>query len=208
MRIFMVVLSLLFIISAIGCGESGANHNLKGAEFLKRHEYQRAIDEFSQAIRKDKNYPFPYNNRGLAYLELNKYDKALADFNMAIGLNPLWAEAYYNRGNAYAQMQQYEKSVEDYSVANTLYKRYYHLSLHNSAMSYSNMGEYEKAVEDFTLAILIDSSDYNSYLQRGIAYAKMGLNDQAKNDFRKILEESKEPGFVNAATKEMMALKP
>ena len=61
----------------IGSGEL-APKDLAGAYFKRGvayhslKQYDRAIDDYSQAIRLDPNYAFAYNNRGNAYDDLKQ----------------------------------------------------------------------------------------------------------------------------------------
>ena len=69
-----------------------------------KKEYDKAIADYTEAIRLDPKYARAYNNRGDAWYGKKEYDKAIADYTEAIRLDPEIAEAYNNRGNAwYAQ---------------------------------------------------------------------------------------------------------
>jgi tetratricopeptide (TPR) repeat protein len=61
----------------------------------------RAISDYSQAIRLDPNYGVAYSNRGKAYYLKHDYDRAISDFDKAIQLDLKSAVGYYNRGSAY-----------------------------------------------------------------------------------------------------------
>jgi len=60
----------------------------RGVEYRKIGQYDRAIADYSEAIRLDPNYAKAFNNRGDAYRDKGEYDRATADYNQAIGLNP------------------------------------------------------------------------------------------------------------------------
>src|SRR5262249_21929950 len=63
------------------------------------HDYDRAIADYSEAIRLNPQYALAFDNRGNAYWNKADYDRALSDYNEAIRLDPKYASAYYNRGN-------------------------------------------------------------------------------------------------------------
>jgi tetratricopeptide (TPR) repeat protein len=63
-------------------------------------EYDRAIADFTEAIRLDPKLATAYSNRGLAYEKKGGYDRAIADFNQAIRLNPNDALSLCRRGKA------------------------------------------------------------------------------------------------------------
>ena len=50
-------------------------------------KYQRAIEDYDQAIRLDPNNALAYNNRGVAYRSLGKYAEADADKAKACSLD-------------------------------------------------------------------------------------------------------------------------
>ena len=64
-------------------------------------EYNKAIADYTEAIRLDPKYKQAYTNRGVSYAKKGEYDKAIADFTEAIRLNPTQPMSYMNRANAY-----------------------------------------------------------------------------------------------------------
>jgi tetratricopeptide (TPR) repeat protein len=78
-------------------------------------QYQRAIEDYNEAIRLKPDYANAYLNRGRTYANLNQYQRAIQDYDEAIRLKPDYADAYCNRGIAYANLNQYQRVIEDYS---------------------------------------------------------------------------------------------
>jgi tetratricopeptide (TPR) repeat protein len=74
----------------------------------EKGNYDRAISDYTEAIRLKPNYAKAYYNRGNAYREKGDYDRAISDYNEAIRLNPKDANAYHSRGVAY-----YHKGEEE-----------------------------------------------------------------------------------------------
>jgi putative serine protease PepD len=68
-------------------------HFDSGMAFLERQEYDKAINDFTEAIRLDPNVAIIYFNRGNAYYDRGNLDKASNDYNEAIRLNPNFARA-------------------------------------------------------------------------------------------------------------------
>ena len=62
--------------------------------------YDRAIKEFSEAIRLTPRDPVPFYNRGNTYWNKGDNVRAIADYDEAIRLDPKHAFAYTNRGTA------------------------------------------------------------------------------------------------------------
>jgi tetratricopeptide (TPR) repeat protein len=77
-------------------------------------DYNRAIADFTQAIRIDPNYALAYSNRGSAYLQKGDYDIAIADCTQAIRLFPdFFIPPYINRGFAYMFEGNYRQAHAD-----------------------------------------------------------------------------------------------
>jgi tetratricopeptide (TPR) repeat protein len=69
-----------------------------GLAYAAKGDFERAVSNFSEAIRLDRKFASAYYNRALAYQMRNDYDRAIADYNEAIRLNPKYAAAYQGRG--------------------------------------------------------------------------------------------------------------
>jgi protein O-mannosyl-transferase len=80
--------------------------------YLGIGDYEKAIDDLSQAIRLYPRQADYYNNRGLAYLSIDKNEAALADFRTAIRLNPRHGFAWANMGKAFLFTKCPEKALK------------------------------------------------------------------------------------------------
>ena len=105
-----VLLVMGFVLVVLNsCGSSpGANqrntaaqaeaHYNQGNAHYEKMDYDKAIMEYTEAIRLRPDYAEAYNGLGLAHKEKGDYDKAITDYTEAIRIRPDYAEAYYNRG--------------------------------------------------------------------------------------------------------------
>jgi tetratricopeptide (TPR) repeat protein len=92
----------------------------RGVAFLDGKDYDRAIADFTDAVRHNPKYAAAYYNRGFAYLENKDYDRAIADYDRVIALNPKLASAYRNRGNAYRAKGELDRATADFDQAHAL----------------------------------------------------------------------------------------
>ena len=72
----------------------------RGVAYGNKGDYDRAIADFTEAIRVDPKLATAFSNRGLAYEKKGSYDRAIADYNEAIRLNPIDATSFCRRGRA------------------------------------------------------------------------------------------------------------
>jgi len=112
--IFMAAVS---VVTAQGTG----NTNNAALAAFKRGEaarnYNKAIAEYSEAIRLNPDYAAAYHGRGVAYAEKRDYERAIADFTQAIRLSPNpGAKVYYNRGLVYANKRDYARAISDFET--------------------------------------------------------------------------------------------
>ncbi|MEW5725565.1 MAG: tetratricopeptide repeat protein [Thermodesulfobacteriota bacterium] len=69
---------------------------LRGEVYKDKGDYQRAIADFTRAIKIRADYAQAFYFRGLTYEKLGSYPEALADVGVAVKLNPD-KELYRNR---------------------------------------------------------------------------------------------------------------
>src|SRR6185295_14536511 len=73
----------------------------RGNALDDKGEFERAIADYSQAVRLDPKYTRAFSNRGRLYLNKGNYDSAIADFSRTVKLDPKHADAFNNRGRSY-----------------------------------------------------------------------------------------------------------
>jgi tetratricopeptide (TPR) repeat protein len=112
----------------------------------------KAILEFTEAIRIrpfDGNY---YLNRGGKYSKLKNHKKAVEDFSNAINYGSddfkKITLIFHLRGNEYTELKDYEKAIVDFSKS-ILIRPDYIKSLLMRGNAYLGTGEKDKAKADF-----------------------------------------------------------
>jgi tetratricopeptide (TPR) repeat protein len=62
--------------------------NNRGIAYRLKGEYDRAVQDYNQAIKLNAKFAAAFNNRGVAYDNKGDYDRAIADYDQAIKLKP------------------------------------------------------------------------------------------------------------------------
>ena len=92
----------------------------RGLVYLARKDSEKAIADFSDAIRIDPYHAAVYELRGCVYGGLGEYDKAIADFTEVIRIKPDHAKAHFNRATAYEELGDADKAAADFAKAKKL----------------------------------------------------------------------------------------
>ena len=152
---------LLALLSMLGCSSREERSDAafdRGYAAMERKDYDKAIAEFTEAIRLDPQYDAAYHNRGHVYAERKDYAKAIADFNEAIRLNPqdpttntslAWIlatcpNAELRNGKRAVRLATRACELTDWEDAN---------DLENLAAAYAECGQFDEAVKWQTKAV-------------------------------------------------------
>jgi tetratricopeptide (TPR) repeat protein len=87
-------------------------------------DYDRAIADYTEAIRRDPEQARAYCRRGGAYRMQGDYDRAIADASQAIRLAPKHPRAYCIQGHACYMKGDYDRAIADASMAMRLDPKY------------------------------------------------------------------------------------
>jgi tetratricopeptide (TPR) repeat protein len=157
-------------------------YNSRGILWKRKGEYDRAIADYTAAIRINPKYSSAYTNRGVAYVEKHDYDRALADYNIAIRLDPKDAVAHNNRGVAWKNKGEYDLAIADYNTAIKLDKNYVS-AYSNRGVALYRKGDNDRALVEYNTALRLAPDDADVYNNRGISFDEKGDFDRAIADY-------------------------
>jgi tetratricopeptide (TPR) repeat protein len=190
----------IFLACATSYNKLAKDYYEQGQIFYERMEYDRSIDNFTQALEIEPNGPENhkvYFERGRAYFKNRDYEKAIYDYTRALEITPsneteskfIILEA---RGYAHLLNKQYKESIIDYSNALKLKPRHSYTKFiyNNRAWDFYNLQEYDKAIDDFTKAISIDSKFASAHYGRGRTWYQKGDLERAMFDAKEALRLS------------------
>jgi tetratricopeptide (TPR) repeat protein len=96
-------------------------HYFVGGVFFERKDWDKAILEYTEAIKHKPDFAEAYLSRGTVYNRKKDWDSAIADLTQGIkltpDLNPNLVTAYVDRGLAYHGKKDYDRAIEDYTQA-------------------------------------------------------------------------------------------
>jgi tetratricopeptide (TPR) repeat protein/S1-C subfamily serine protease len=179
--------ALVAIRKAIRLAPRAAFYYHRGYTYSSLQQYEKAISDYTQAIKINSKFTSAYSSRGIAYSSLQQYEKAISDYTQAIKINPKDALIYEVRGIAYSSLQQYKKAILDYTQAIKINPKDA-LAFFKRGANYSSLKQYENAVLDYTQAIKINPKDTVFYMGRGAAYLPLRQYEKAILDYTQAIQ--------------------
>ncbi len=123
----------------------------RGLAYKRKGQWDRAIADYSEAIRLKSDDAQAFNNRGNAYFHKGQLDRAIKDYDDAIRLQPDLAEAFSNRGNVYRKKGRFDRAIKDYDDA-IRFKPDNAQVFADRGLAYEKKGEPSQALLDFEKA--------------------------------------------------------
>jgi len=160
--------------------------NKRGLEYFNKGEHDSAIEDFSRAIRLNRDEANFYNNRGNSYFSKGESDLAFADYLQGALVDPNNARSFVNLGNIYYTKGDLDRALENYTHAIQLDPDYV-VAYYNSGNVYADKGDYDLAIENHTRAIQLNPRYLPAYYNRGVAYTAKGDHDSAITDYTLVL---------------------
>jgi tetratricopeptide (TPR) repeat protein len=153
----------------------------RGLAYRLKGDVERAIQDYSQAIKADGKLAIAFNNRAVAYDLKGEYDRALQDYEQAIKLKPA-AQTYFNRGNAYLAKGQFDHAIDDFNQAIRLAPRFA-AAFDNRCWARAVVGILKQALADCNEALRLKSRNAATLVSRAFVYLKMTQFDAAVSDY-------------------------
>jgi tetratricopeptide (TPR) repeat protein len=88
-------------------------YNGRGSVLLMKSEYDKAIDDFTEALKGDLISKDAYRGRAEALLGQGRLSEALADVNRALWIQPFYADAYRIRARIYGLLGRVSDAAVD-----------------------------------------------------------------------------------------------
>jgi uncharacterized caspase-like protein len=158
----------------------------QGIAAHNRGDFDRAIADFSEAIRLNPSMAGAIFSRGNAYQQKKDFDRAIADYNEAIRLDPNLAIAFNNRGIAYKEKKDFDRAIADHNEAIRLNPNLAS-AFNNRGIAHKEKKDFDRAIADYNEAIRLKPDNANAFLNRGSTYFDKKQFDRAIADYGEAL---------------------
>jgi tetratricopeptide (TPR) repeat protein/serine/threonine protein kinase len=166
----------------------------RGNEFFDKKDYDNAIADYTEAVRREPMLAEAYGYRARTYEAKGEHDLAISDSNSAIKLEPELFIAYHTRGLAFLQKKHFLSAINDFTKAIQLSPKSTH-SFYGRGNACSGINDYNNSIKDYTEAIRLDPIYASAYRARSDAYSRQGKKDLATKDLMEAQRLEKEhPG--------------
>lgn len=157
------------------------NYHLRGVALLAHQQYDRAIADFSESLRREPRNAGALNNRGQASYLKGDHQAAVKDFTAAVTIEPKNFLALNNRALALIELNQLPAALRDIQAALTLVPDYPE-ALNNRGVVHQKLERLDDAIADFTAALKIDPRYVDALGNRASCFRAKGEYQKAIAD--------------------------
>jgi tetratricopeptide (TPR) repeat protein len=150
-------------------------------------EDNRAMEDFTKALRLDSNFVEGYYRRGLLYSKQGEHEKSFQDQNKVLELDENHAGAYTARGVARAALGDSQWALNDLDKGCTLAPQWHEGFYHRGRVRHQ-LEMYDEALADYARAIELNQTFAQVFMARGKTHGALGEHWQAVADFGQVIE--------------------
>jgi tetratricopeptide (TPR) repeat protein len=162
---------------------------VNGLASLKQENFDKAIQDFDEAIQLDPSIPGVFISRGHAHRGKWALEQAIADYDVAIRFDPKDREAYRSRGKSWLDKGDKLKAIRDFNDAirldpddSEVYRW--------RGQAYLFANDFDKALQDLDMAVRLDPQQSEAYRLRGEICLTRGRMESSASLQGRNLEEA------------------
>ncbi|MBN8617997.1 MAG: tetratricopeptide repeat protein [Anaerolineae bacterium] len=174
-----------------------AHYVVRGNTHVELGKKQKALADYTEAIRLDPTVAAVFNNRGQLYKQLKKFNEALADYTLAIGLDAKSADAYLNRGSLYDELGKRDEALADYDHAAQRDPQQVQI-FYNRGFLYFQLNNLEAALKDFETACQLIPDDELNHNNRAFILFQLARYEEAEAAWQQATNQPDVDSFIYA----------
>ncbi|RMF97464.1 MAG: tetratricopeptide repeat protein [Candidatus Schekmanbacteria bacterium] len=154
-------------------------HNA-GVKFFADGDYERALRNFSNAVKYDEKNPYYLNDLALTYSMLREYDTALRYFRKALSIKPNESEIRNGMASTLAIQGDLADAIVEWKkvINDPLYKSP-SIVYYNLGKAYFQLGDIDSAKKSFHNVLKYDPKNVETLYFLGIISEKRGNYEEA-----------------------------
>ena len=169
----------------------------RGLMHMNNGEYQRAIDDLTEAIKLSQGPACFYRTRGTCYAALNEHQQAIDDFTTCIEHHLRYVKDYDSHSGMYTHPALSQRQMYSKTKLVDLHDPKYVISYYKRGVSYTKLRSYQNAIDDFSKTIELDPElALVAYESRGNFYAQLNEHQYAIRDYTEAIKL--DPKFLRA----------
>jgi tetratricopeptide (TPR) repeat protein len=165
-----------------------AAYNARGRAYLAKGEHDRAVADFSQALKNEPDNVQSLHGRGLARTAKGDLDGAIKDFSDAIWLSPRTAVFYQDRARAYLGKADHARAIADLGEVIKLTPKPAFALRERCYVRAISGRELGQGLDDCEAALRLLKNDAATLERRGLINLRLGYFDKAIADFNAVLK--------------------
>ncbi|MEQ8192337.1 MAG: tetratricopeptide repeat protein [Candidatus Eremiobacterota bacterium] len=186
---FLITTVLLLTLLVVPVyGQTAEEWKLKGNDFLKVHEYGKALECYQKSLETDPCYARSIHNIGIIYNDMEQYNKALEYFDKALDLVEKGKDTsglpmdihYFGRGICWMGLGDYDMSIESFDKAIEANPKNAN-AWNGKGAILQIQGKTEEALKCYDKALEIDPSFTLASENRERALVQLKLNSQVSS---------------------------
>lgn len=166
---------------------------------------EEAITAYREALNANPELSQAHCNLGLIFNQQHDYAKAISEFRKALAIDPKDAITYNGIGAALRAQKDMEGAIKNWTTAVTIDPKLA-TAHYNLGTVYEMQKDYDKAMGSYSLAIKNDFRLGEAYYRTGLILLKKNRNEDAKEQFNKAIQVSKNAEFCEDARKRIAAI--
>ncbi len=152
--------------------QEGELYELRGKAELDSHSFEKAVNDYLQAIRLGWKKPGTLNSLAWAYKGLEEDDEALDHNNQALAIASDWGLLYSDEANLYRRSKQIAKALDLSDKALQIDPLLW-IAYELRAQIYQEQGNFDSFFKELDKAFVVDPLCADCYVMRGAYYAEL-----------------------------------